>query len=368
MNCFVTQFIPEQRRLKPQDAGLNPVEVVINIMITSFSLARDLSFYQLMSICILIWIALYWYGKQGKVNETQLIAPSRKHWKAMNDIDRNTITLILQFSSFRDLLLSHRVINTSFHKVSDYTRNSKAILRIWINAMLHSVDTDSWIFDYNLYNIYINKHSPSIQYLMLFEYFALFNPGNSKAITKKFCTHWKYQRHYHNLWDFVNNDNNTKYVIESIRMMDRLYSEISRGEFMSIRRMMQCAIQYGALYGALWIMEFVMNVWIANGYIDSGMSYKCKSILEELCVCISSSDVYWDESSACSDLSWSGDQIIHTVMKIAFSRLGIHDTDAHIRAVFDEDDIRCWGVAHFTPDELKEFKKIGVASMLSARI
>eukprot|EP01083_Nonionella_stella_P069993 186981_1 len=362
MTDFVAQLV-EQLCSKRLDTSAIPVEVDVIFNFRNF----------VMVICILILMTLVAILiDKTSSKSTNMVSSS------LDEIDSNSMITILQFSSFPDLMSNHRFINKRFYQLSDYKSGHKYALRLWINAMLHSVEKNSWIFDYDLCSrMYIlnNNLCPSLQCVMLLEYlkvsqsmylykdincdydkprqertyefegkpmgfilgrrtkngklwiegvrslsvaqqygiqplwnivqvngltdtssiasilcssfdgpfnitFSVPSAVNHQITRHKMCVLSNYESHMFDLLDFINNNDNKKYVIQCIDMMVQLRDDIANGNnCTTLHRIIKYCSLFHALYATLFIMEFVVNEWITNGYIQD---VKCRNTLLDL--------------------------------------------------------------------------------------
>eukprot|EP01083_Nonionella_stella_P030565 83760_1 len=257
-------------------------------------------------ICILMSSLLFAMIKNKQRNNVSA---------SMNEMSHNIniIQCILKFSSFDDITRHHCWINTIWNKSCDFwdTKNNKVMLNILINAMSHSVEEDSWIFNANYNNwmddlyIYDWTDRQSINCLMLFEFFMLikaveiengkdplaFNFDGRKAITTKFSTLWTKEKHEERLQCFVDDRTNTDYIIIAIKFMIRLQYQMRRGDFNDIASILYHSEEHGALYANLWLIELMLN-----GHMNP-INRKCYEPFElkvtSKVYCDSDSSDYW---------------------------------------------------------------------------
>eukprot|EP01083_Nonionella_stella_P082079 226499_1 len=236
--------------------GLNPTE---------FCISNANRVWRVIILLILVSLLLVSYRISGRSrsirekNEIQSVC--RPCWRSMSNLNSNIIKLISEFSSFDDLLSSHRMVDREWAQVCSYHNTS-----LWINHMIHF---DPVYVDCNetmLNQIYIYKDSLSIRCLMLYEYLCLIKAIYSKntptlpqPITTKFSSHWNSSTHEGQLSLFLKNKSNKQYIMVAVIILSKLRIEMQKGNFNSIymNNVLCFATKYGSLYGALWFIRFI---------------------------------------------------------------------------------------------------------------
>eukprot|EP01083_Nonionella_stella_P038890 105728_1 len=280
---------------------------------------------------IFIWISFSFI--QEKKRKSKHLKQHSLH--RMNFDNVHVVYYILGFSSLKDLAVSHHLVNRKWNQVCDEYPH----YQLWINAMLSSLNADSSLFTHEGYrslldNMYIYNWSLSINHLMIYEYLTLIKTIHQSAnesqctITRKFSAHLKTETQKDIFLEFLNNDENRKYIAIAIAYLKALYSEMNKGEFDLVYRLLCCCMQYGSTYSALWLLQCIVTELVTLVEIKKVNFCKCYDTLNDIKkemgrVFLERTDIHKDEI----DYRWRDDSdyvwicfSLHSVMFFAMKR------------------------------------------------